>query len=566
MNILVNRDLQLRSRSWVPVAGPVVLLLLSLVAFLLGKRLVFHMARASQDEALALVVLAWAGACLLLPIRYQAIPWLLRFVVRGVGAVILVQVLFDSFGAVPPAPNVIFGSNLPQILFFRWGALLAVAAGIASLWRPAFLIPMFYYYIGFRLRIGPAGGIPVVDTDYLSLLDAGSFGTIGALLVVLLTSETVWRRIPALGQRWPELDREDVRDNAAKLIWACVVGAHLGNYFLSGLAKLRAGGAEPWTWLLGNPTQTAIVIGLERGDNPLAVYPWLVQFSWSAIKDFALPFNIFVLGAQLLCPLASLRVRYLLVFTLLFDAFHVGVFLTLGALFHFWIVMNLIIYSSALLMKNSDMTRPMKVVCCLTTLFGSFVFYTNHLGWLDGAKLASPNFFALTRDGRQVAVPSTYFGIYSYTIAQGGMFIPDNNFSFRIGGNNLDLARWHDATSCGPAIEVHQDTGVTLAAVEELVRNTDSFMRRNPAVKNDNLFYFYPHHMQSNPFVFRQFNQLSIDDIVGYKYVVDSVCLDVDHGRLKRDVRKHTEFDISVGPSGGARTGGTRTGGAKTGG
>ncbi len=556
MDTPVNRDMLVKDRgSWAPVVAPVVLLLLSLVAFLLGKRLVFHMAKASQHEAFAIVVLAWIGACLFLRVRYQAIPWLLRFVVRGVGAVILVQVLFDSFGAVPPAPNVIFGSNLPQILFFRWGALLAVLAGIASLWRPAFLIPLFYYYIGFRLRIGPAGGIPVVDTDYLSLLDAGSFGTIGALLTVLLTSEAVWARLPALRRRWPEIEPAGMRENAAKLIWACVVGAHLGNYFLSGIAKLRAGGAEPWTWLLGNPTQTAIVIGMERGDNPLAMSPWLVQFSWDLIKNFALPFNIFVLGAQLLCPLASLRVRYLLIFTLLFDAFHIGVFFTLGALFHFWIVMNLIIYSSALFMKNSDMTRSMKIVCCLTTLFGSYAFYTNHLGWLDGAKLSSPNFFAVTRDGRTVAVPSTFFGIYSYTIAQGGMYIPDNNFSFRIGGNNLNLDSWHDATSCGPRIETHQDTGVTLKAVETLVHNTDSFMRRNPAVKNDNLFYLYPHHMQSNPFVFREFNHLSINDIIGYKYAVDSVCLGMDHGRLKRDVRKHTEFTIGLGPASGVKTG-----------
>ena len=556
MDIIANRDARIAERrAWAPTVAPVLLLLLGLIAFHFGKRLVFHMAQASQHQAFAIVVMAWIGALVMMQIRYQAIPWLLRFVVRGVGAVILVQVMFDSFGAVPPAPNVIFGSNLPQILFFRWAAVLAILAGAASLWRPAFLVPLLYYYIAFRLRIGPAGGIPVVDTDYLSLLDAGSFGTIGALLVVCLTSEWLWVRIPALSRNWPELDRLELRTNAAKLIWACVVGAHLGNYFLSGIAKLRAGGAAPWTWLVGNPTQTAIVIGMERGDNPLATFPWLVQFSWDTIKNFGLFFNIFVLGAQLLCPLASLRVRFLLIFTLLFDAFHIGVFFTLGALFHFWIVMNLIIYSSAWRLRDREMTVSMKVVCCLTTLFGSYAFYTNHLGWLDGAKLASPNFFAITKDGRTVPVPSTYFGIYSYTIAQGGMYIPDDNFSFRIGGNNLNLASWHDATSCGPAIMHHQDDGVTLAAVEKLVHNTDSFMRRNPAVKNDNLYYIYPHHMQSNPWVFLPFNDLSISDIVGYKYVVDSVCLSMDHGRLKRDVKKHTEYEISVGPSGGPKTG-----------
>ncbi|MFC7543172.1 hypothetical protein ACFQU2_32065 [Siccirubricoccus deserti] len=86
-----------------------------------------------------------------------------------------------------------------------------------------------------------------------------------------------------------EMPAAVLRQKAAGLIWAVVVGAHLGNYFCSGVAKLMAGEHQPWTWLLQNPTQTAIVIGLERGDNPLATFPTLLQFSWDAISNSALP-------------------------------------------------------------------------------------------------------------------------------------------------------------------------------------------------------------------------------------------------------------------------------------
>jgi hypothetical protein len=36
-------------------------------------------------------------------------PRLLRVLVHGIGIVVLAQVLFDAFGPVPPAPNVILG-------------------------------------------------------------------------------------------------------------------------------------------------------------------------------------------------------------------------------------------------------------------------------------------------------------------------------------------------------------------------------------------------------------------------------------------------------------------------
>jgi hypothetical protein len=71
-------------------------------------------------------------------------------------------------------------------------------------------------------------------------------------------------------------------------------------------------------------------------------------------------------------------------------------------------------------------------------------------------------------------------------------------------------------------------------------------MTRYPAIKNQNLYYLYPHHMQPNPWVFTEFNNLRMEDIVGYKYVVDSVCLTLRDGALVRDVKKRAEFRFDV--------------------
>lgn len=526
---------------------PIVLLCLSLLAYKIGHRAIYEVGHHGSDaEALGMVALSCGVACLFAAIPYAAVPWLLRVIVRGIGAFILVQVLFDGFGAVAPPPNILFGVGVPHILFFRYAALLAVIAGAAGLWRPAFVLPLLFYYMLFRMRIGAIDGVEIVETDYLSLLDTGSFATIGALLTIFVTSEWALQRLPWLRRALGGIDRLQLRESASGLIWAVVVGGHLGNYFYSGITKIQAGGPQPWTWLLSNPTQTAIVIGLDRGDNPLATYPWLVQQTWDFIRDHALLFNTFVLGAQLLSVVACIRVRTLAIICLLFDAFHIGVYLTLGAMFHFWIVMNLIIYTSAVRLREKEFTPLMKVCCVAATLFGSFFFYTNYLGWLDSGKVVSTNFVAVTRDGREVHVPEGYFGIYSYSIAQAKMFIPDGSFRRRVAGNNHNLTEWHDAITCGPEVLAHQDSDVSLEQILGFMRKTHAFMKEYPFIKADNLYYFYPQHMLPNPFVFREFNRLKIDDIVAYKYVVESVCLSLKNGKLVRDVRKRDEYEVRV--------------------
>lgn len=128
----------------------------------------------------------------------------------------------------------------------------------------------------------------------------------------------------------------------------------------------------------------------------MATFPWLVQQTWDAIRNNVFFFNTFVIGAQLFSVVACVRVRTLAIVCLLFDVFHIGVYLTLGAMFHFWIVMNLIIYASALRLKEEEFTPLMKICCVTATLLGSYFFYTNYLGWLDSGKMVSMTFVAET--------------------------------------------------------------------------------------------------------------------------------------------------------------------------
>jgi len=526
------------------LAGPLILLAVAVVLSAVSRRAVTHLARWSDIYALVLICVAFAGAIAFSSVRYRDFSPPLRITAFAIGMAIFLQLLFDSLGPFAGPPNILFGSG-DRILFFRYCALLAVVAGIAAIWRPSFLVPLFYFYHAWREMVSVVSGIFVTETDYLGMLDVGNFSVLGVLATIVLTSRWVLKRVPWLATALASPDGVNgLRNRAYGLIWACAVGAHLGSYFWSGVAKLQAGGEKPLTWLFENPTQIAILMGLERGDAPLGVWPGALQFVWDAVVHNQLLFNVVVLGSQLLSPLAAISTRSLSFFCLLFDIFHVGVYFTLGALFFFWIAINLFIVAAARALPRDGFTPAMKVVMVATIICGRVFFYTNYLGWLDGPKLASPQFYVETRGGRQLLAPSTYFGIYSYMIATGSMYIPENHFQFRVGGNNRDLLSWRDAITCGPEVLPRQDTGVTMEAVERLIRETDHFFRANPWVKDNNSFYAYPHHMLSNPWMYPEFNKLPMDDIVAYHYVVDSVCLSLVEGKLVRDVRKRTDYRI----------------------
>ncbi|WFU39378.1 hypothetical protein QA640_34210 [Bradyrhizobium sp. CB82] len=86
-----------------------------------------------------------------------------------------------------------------------------------------------------------------------------------------------------------------------------------------------------------------------------------------------------------------------------------------------------------------------------------------------------------------------------------------------------------------------------MEAVEKLIRETDHFFRVHPRVKDNNSFYAYPHLMLSNPWMYREFNKLTMDDVVvAYHYVVESACLGLADSKLVRDVRQRTDYRIET--------------------
>ena len=85
-------------------------------------------------------------------VTYGEIPAPVRLIARGIGVIVLIQLAFD-------AGNIFLGSAGADPVFFRFGTVLGLLAGMLALWRPAFLMPLFYHYVAFRHQIGVATGI-----------------------------------------------------------------------------------------------------------------------------------------------------------------------------------------------------------------------------------------------------------------------------------------------------------------------------------------------------------------------------------------------------------------------
>ncbi|HEU4961522.1 MAG TPA: hypothetical protein VFT56_14095 [Sphingomonas sp.] len=525
---------------------PALVVLIALVVALsigyeLAVQLTARVAQSASPYAPPLMLLGLAAvvgiAVLFRDLRYADLWKPLHILMRGSAIVLLVQIAFDALYPAALFSNLFIGISVEDRVLV--GA--ALVAGAAAVVRPSACLPMLLAYLWFRNHFPTPYQLAINQLDFRTLLDFGLFS---------ITAMLFWRLLEAIGARSASpLSAVALSNRAAlqfqKLVWGICVGVHLGNYFHSGLAKLKVGGADPFFWIFHNPTQQALAIGMFRENTPLAGWPALVGAGDVLLTTFAVPLNIFVFFIQIAAPLSVVGRRVMILFTLAFDLMHLAIYASLGAFFFFWIALNIIILISLKTMPAAEFTPPVKLVAFLTAIIGYMSFSTATLGWLDGSKIVLEFFEAQRSDGTSVAVPPAFFGPVSYHLAHGELWIPPGHFELRRGGNVRDRSQWYDALTCGPHVVAGaQETRQSLASIDRLMRDVDGFYRRHLWVKTWNLEYGYPHHAPSNPAFFHAFDATPMSAITGYSYVVKSACPSVEDGRLMSNVRIETRFPL----------------------
>jgi len=426
--------------------------------------------------------------------------------------------------------------------FVRYGYYIGLVSAIAGFFRPAFVIPAVIYLASTRHLVYPISGLPMSFLDIRYMLDMSMYLALFGILVV-----KVGPRIPRIGAWLSSPGRQYE-------IVGVGFGLHLANYFWSGVAKLAAG-PTPWYWIFANHTENQIPYTIESGILPLGHVPWLSQLAYDAVGLTHIPLNAIIVIVQLFAIICVLKVNWLKITSILFDLLHIGIYVFGGLFFWPWIWNNLTIWWAARSSKTG-LTINTKAACIATILLGAPMLDINPaawLAWFDVADARQIRFEAVTKDGHAVKVPSAFFVSHSYSVSHGymGHFHVEGQYEGTQLASTDSVERNEKSGKCvDPASLTREATPETddkraerQTALGNFLKFHHQKMLKREASVGRGSWYFHLHHHPSNPFLYDEFNNLSLKDVVGYNLVLESDCLSMKDGRVqKRVLQRDTEY------------------------
>lgn len=517
------------------IADILIFLLAALLVFTLLKQATDFVADQAQELVWYWTAMAAASTLAFLWVDMRAMP---RFAMRAMRASAGFLMLY--FAVEPFAiPYAALPADHPAILFHAHARLAGMALALCGLWRPSCLV-------GAALTLWMTRELQTSITGfYFSTLDIRNVAEVIAFWAIGFT---------LLGAAWASpraraalaLDGERMF-RAALVIFAAGVGAHLANYFWSALAKLALDGG-PSSWVLGNRLYDGIPGALEKGTLPLANWPAAVDLLHRTLKLLAIPANIACFAVQITAILAPLRRRWLILSTFAFDIFHGLVWFTLGLLFWKWMALNFIIVAALSVLGEQEWRGLPRATCITFVICGMAIFRTATLAWYETPGFASPYFVAEMQDGRRIRIPSAFFLSSSYQVSQGRLWWPGGlaHFNPSIWGSVLHFADAQAGRACAiPARKAPAppEWGPP-EALGRFVRAAHRQMLPRLDAQGRLAYYRVPHHHVPSPFVPDPFYAVDKRRIAKYVFVMDSVCLSLDHGRLRRRVLAHTELPV----------------------
>ncbi len=511
-----------------PGLAPALLFLLAaLLLFALLDRGTDYVADSASDLIWAWAAVVAASALAAAWIDLSALPPFARRAMRAAALFVAFYCTVEPF-AVPYAA---LAPDHPANFFHAHARWLAVALALTGLWRPAGLFAAVMLVWMLRELQTGLTGFYFSTLDIRNVVEVIAFWSIGFALIGAARGLPRVREALALD--------DAILARAALMLFAAGIGAHLANYFWSGLAKLALDGG-PLSWLLGNRLYDGIPAALEKGTMPLAAWPWAVQSVHAVLRGLAVPINLVSFAVQVFAIAAPIRRRWLLLATIVFDLFHLLVWGTLGLLFWKWIALNLIIVAALSGIDEQQWTKTARATCIVFVVAGMAVFRTATLAWYETPGFASPYFVATTDDGRQFRVPSVYFLSSSYQVSQGRLWWPGGvgHFDPSIWGSVL---HWRDAQAGRTCTAPRREAPAPPAwgppsALAAFVRAHHRQILPRLDQEGRLAYYGMPHHHMPAPLVPDPFYAVDKRKIASYMFVVDSACLSLDHGRLRRRV------------------------------
>lgn len=516
-------------------AGALVVLLLALLGYLVFKQLTELVVRDAPDH-----VFVWCGLLALLAgalsrAKNADLPLFARRGLRACAVFLTLYAALEPFDI----PYAAVPLDSPQVLFHSHARWVALGFAVLGWWRPAGAMASALLIWMMRDLQSGLTGFYFSNLDIRNVVEAITLVSLAAGLVGSM------RHAPRVSQALAL--NQDAVARGLLLVFAAAIGGHLGNYFYSGVAKIMLDGG-PLSWVLDNRLYDGIPGALEKGTLLTAAFPALTQAEYDLFKALSVPMNFVALIAQLLAVAAPLRRRWLIWITIAYDIFHLSVYLALGLLFWKWIALNTIILTTLLALKDEQWDKAARLTCLACALVGTAFFHTATLAWYDTPGFTSVYFEAALKNGKRVRIPNAYFLSSSYQVSQGRLWWPGGmeHFNHSIWGSVLHYDDALAGRTCTPPVRSMPAEPLygPPAAVGEYVQAQHRKALQRIDARGRFNYYLVPHHHVPSPFVADPFYRVDKRDIATYFIVNDSVCLSLDHGRLKRRVIMRDETPV----------------------
>jgi len=465
--------------------------------------------------------------------KYTDLPRAYALLLRLISAVLGVFVILNY----PDYP--ILRANSPEVwtIVINIGFIVAIGGTLVGFARPS-LAAIPALYISWIMTVGAHHtGLKTNPLDVNPLIECTILLMIGAVANSIVARSLFGRDLNAL---------IPLRQRTLSVFFVAL-GIHFGNYFYSAIEKITLNGG-PLTWVLENDPARIMSVAVDNGHIPYQQHDQLTLLVHDMISEWHVVLAFLVLGAQLFSILAIASRRLLILFTLIFDAMHIVIWLTVGANFWPWVGLNISILAAVRLLPKDAFSPSLRFVAVTSVACSTIVFGTAHLGWYDTGANNKQFHVAIDDKGREFLVPPNYFGFYSYTMGHMSYGMPfDGHFPTRTNGGSDYYAVLQKAIACSfrPA-----DMVTPVRKEADVIRRFVQAYHDNAVAQVDadghpptgvRIHHFWMPSALTEPFY-----SLDLRTVVAYRHVVESVCLTRGDKGFERTVKARSEMIIDV--------------------
>ena len=426
------------------------------------------------------------------------------------------------------------------ITYAYWPAVAFAAVGV---FRPSMAYAPAMYLLLSREAAPLVSGYNISTLDIRFMMDMAMFLGVSASILGLL-----------------QLSRSPIRldDDETEILEQCfafsAIGMHLANYLWSGYAKFMLG-PTPMSWILENPTATAIPMGIYKGVSPFGQWPLFAQYLYDSFTFSAPISNFFVAFIQLAAGIVVFRMLLLRFATLFYDALHIGIYIFGGLFFWPWVWNNVSVLYAVKGKTDADVSIYPRICCVavmalgVSTKLGDAAF----LAWFDTPRVRAS--VIEIHDGSTdewVRLPTSYFLSHSYAMSHGyfGHAVREGHFSPSVGGTkSYDQFLLRDECAAPEEydrIERQEDYDRRLQGLERFLRAHHQKMLARADENGQASIYLRGHHHPSNPFLYPDFAALDLRDVDAYRYLDISACLTMSDGQVHERLVRKDEHVIRV--------------------